>query len=216
VSAAQRGIHGRVTYKGKAASGITLNLELWDGSSVSTAATTRTDGDGRYLFTGVPSLGPGEEYNVRYGPNRTDARYLSSWLAHTITSYTSGTAVAGGDFDIANIELISPPWGATVKPPQTFTWSRRGATGDSYRWRMFDPTGDTWWMSGDLGDVGSYTLPGMPGGVYYGKEYGWFVRVYRGLGSYGQSFHYGTITFSAAMGQTVQPQLHMGTKDRSD
>ena len=64
-------------------------------------------------------------YYVRYGPNDTDDRYLWNWYGPDITSYTAASGVAGGDFDIADVELLSPDPGATVTLPETFTWRRR-------------------------------------------------------------------------------------------
>ncbi len=57
--------------------------------------------------------------------------------------------------------------------PATFTWQRWGDATGTYRWVLFDPETDDWWISGDLGYADSFTLTSLPEGVEYGKEYGW-------------------------------------------
>jgi len=197
-------IDGRLSFNGAPAPGITLDLRFHDGSSWSSAAITVTGGDGRYCFMGVSSLGSGQKYYVRYGPNITDDRYLRTWLGPDINTYASGSHLAGGDFDIANVGLVSPDHGATVMLPTTFTWSRRELAGDSYRWGLFDPDGtDAWWTS-DLGDEDSFELESLRQGVSYGKQYGWNVFVWRGPDSYGSSFYARGVTFSAP-GRSAAP-----------
>jgi hypothetical protein len=72
---------------------------------------------------------------------------------------------------------------------------------------MFDPTGtDSWWTN-DLGDVGSFTLNGVPQGAVHGKEYGWNVYVFHGPDSYGLSHYAFMVTFSASAGAANQPPL---------
>ena len=200
-----------MTYSGAAASGIELHLQVYDDSSESTVATTTTDGDGGYLFTGIPDLGTGETYYVLFGPNGSDDRYVSIWLGPDITWYEAGTSVLGGDFDISNVSLTSPASGSTLPLPVTFTWERRSVAGDTYRWILFDPDDPSIaWRSDDLGYAGQFTLTGLPQGAEYGKEYGWYLRVYNWADSYGRSFYYGAITFSPGSallpwGQAVTP-----------
>lgn len=200
ITRAAGGISGRVTYQGSAAAGIALNLRFYNGTAWSTAATTTTDGSGRYLFTGIPALAAGQKYYVRFGPNTTNATYLSSWYGPDIPAYTGSSQIAGGDFDIANVVLLSPAPGATVSLPALFTWQRRQLAGDTYRWLVFDlTTSDTWWTE-DLGDVGAFNVTGLPSEVVRGQPYGWYVQVYRGPDSYGTSFYYRQVTFAAGMG----------------
>ncbi len=186
-------------------------MQVYDDDSESTVATTTTDGDGGYLFTGIPDLGAGQNYYVLFGPNGSDSRYVSFWFGPDITSYEAGTSVAGGDLDIANVSLTSPASGSTLPLPVTFTWERRTVAGDTYRWILFDPDNPAVaWFTNDLGYVGQFTLTNLPAGATYGKEYGWYLRIYHGADSYGQSFYYGGITFSAGAavlpwGQVVTP-----------
>ena len=146
----------------------------------------------------MPGLGGGQTYYVRYGPNSIEPWCLFAWYGPDITSYTAGTSVHGGDFDIANVSLLSPDPGATLSLPITFTWQRRGVATDTYRWVLFDPSDpSTGWITGDLGYVDSFTLSNLPSGAEHGKEYGWYVEVYNGPDSFGASFYYHPITFSA-------------------
>ncbi|NOZ06705.1 MAG: hypothetical protein GXP41_10210 [Chloroflexi bacterium] len=203
------GIHGRVSYNGAAAADIELRLRYYDGSSWSTAATTNTDCNGRYVFTGVSGLGAGQKYYVRYGSNATLSNYLSNWYGPDILAYTAGTRLYGGDFDIANVNLVSPAPGASLPLPVTFNWQQRGIATDTYRWYFFDPGSSDAWITNDLGNAGSFTLTGFPTGVQAGKEYGWYVRVYRGPYSFGPSFYYRRVTFlsssASSPGGSVAP-----------
>jgi len=190
------GIAGRVTASGTATAGIELRLRFWNGSTWSTSATTATAGDGSYSFEGVPALGSGESYYVRFGPNDSNSSWLNSWYGPNVTTYNGTASVSGGDFDIANVTLDSPAGGSSVSLPTTFRWQRRQIAGDSYRWVLFDPQGSDSWSTSDLGDANSYGLSGLPQGAAYNHEYGWYVEVYAGSDSYGLSYFYRDVTFT--------------------
>lgn len=188
------GIHGRVTCKGAAAPGIELQLRFYDGSKTTTAATTATDSEGRYRFRGVAGLAGGQEYWVRFlSPNNPS--WVSFWLAPSITAYSSGSTIAGGDFDIAGVDLLSPPPGAVEFLPVTFTWQRRGNPGDTYRVVFMDLDTDDTWYTPDLGNVGSFTAASLWEEAVFGKPYGWLISVFDGPDSYGQSYYYQTVGF---------------------
>jgi hypothetical protein len=191
---ANDGINGRVTHQGAAAAGIELELRFYDGANTTSAATTTTDSEGRYRFTGAASLDPGQEYWVRFLSPDNPA-YVSIWQTASITAYTSGSSVPGGDFDIADVHLLSPPDGATQALPVTFTWQPRGIPGDTYSVVFWDLDTDDYWYTENLGNVGSFTATGLWQDVVFGKEYGWSVWVFNGPDSYGQSYYYQTITF---------------------
>jgi len=189
------GIYGRVTERGNPVSGVPLDLRLFNGSSYSTVASTTTGADGRYLFAGVASLGSGQRYYVQYANWRdtyTPGR-LWSWNTWSIRSYTAGSIVDGGDFDIADIALVFPADGATVSLPQMFYWTPRPATpADDYEFDLFD--GD-WWWTDPLGYAGDYTLNSLPSGFEPGTQYWWQVCVY-GEDGYGWSYEARSLIFS--------------------
>ncbi len=192
------GINGRVTYQGAAASGIELQLRFYDGSETTTLATTTTDSAGHYRFMGAASLGSGQEYWVRFrSPN--NPLWVAFWLTPSITAYTSGSTMAGGDFDIANVSLLSPPAGAAEALPVTFTWQQRGIAGDTYRIVFTDLDTDAYWYTPDLGNVGSFTATSLWGDAVFGKPYGWLIWVFDGPDSYGQSYFYQSVSFLSGM-----------------
>jgi hypothetical protein len=210
------GIYGRVTYSGTAIANIPLQLDFFNGATELTALTTSTNDAGYYSFIGAPSLTTGQSYYVQFGPNDIDPRYLYYWLAPDITNYIAGSNVPGGDFDIANVSLLSPASGVTQQLPITFSWQRRSIESNTYRWVLFELDSGDWWLTGDLGDVGNYTLTSMPEGTVYSQEYSWYMRVYKSADSYGESFYYRQITFMPGGVQSPNFPLNviMGTDQR--
>jgi hypothetical protein len=179
------GIYGQVKYNGSPAAGIYLVLTYYNGSTWSTwGSPVATDSSGNYRFTGVPSLGNGQKYSVEYANgangNALNTNYLAWWDSFNITSYSAGSNVAGGDFDIADVTLVSPAGGSTVTLPRTFTWNVRSAvTSDSYEFDIFDYADHNPWAYSDLlGYVGSFGLGSLPTGFSNGTQYCWDVWVY--------------------------------------
>lgn len=201
------GLYGRVTKGGAAAAGVALKLRRYNSTTDDQVATTTTNADGRYVFTGVPSLPSGMAYYVKYGPNSTDPSAVSIWYGPDVMAYTAGTHVAAGDFDIADITLLSPAPGATVTLPATFTWQRRGLSGDTYGVVFANSDGTVAWRTGDLGDVGSTSITGLAPGMSYGKAYYWFVRVHHGVSSFGDSYYWRPVTFQPSAGAVTDPGL---------
>lgn len=191
---APSGIYGRVTYNGSPVAGLPLDLRRWDGSSYTTERTTTTSNDGSYVFAGAPTLPAGHSYYVRYLNNSGNTNFVSGWYNPDITAYTAGQGAAGGDFDVANIMLSSPPSGYSSVLPITFQWVKRSVPGDTYRWTMFDLTTLEPWYTNDLGPVDTYVLTSLPNGASFGKEYGWYVMAYQGPNSYGDSYFYRRFT----------------------
>jgi hypothetical protein len=182
---------------GAAAAGVTLSLHRYDDMNDDEVATIVTGADGRYAFTGAPSLPAGAAYYVLYGPNSTDPGKVYAWYGPDLADYTADASIAAGDFDIANVVLLSPAPGATVTFPAAFSWQRRGLSGDTYQVLFNDPNTDDWWRTPDLGDVGSYTMPGLSQGMAYREVYYWLIRVFRGADSYGYSYYMRSVTFQA-------------------
>jgi hypothetical protein len=216
------GINGRVTLNGAAAAGLRLELRFWDGAAWSTRATTTTSADDRYSFTGAAGLGAGQVYAVRYlntpdNPNPGPG-YLWSWLGNRIVVYTAGTAAAGGDFDVADIPLVSPANGASVTLPATFCWTLRSVTSDNYRLMFYYPAADEVATTGYLGYESCVNVTGLPPGWPSGATYQWWVRVYQGTNPDATPYNYGDsygdrevrISFTAsADGPTEGVQLQL-------
>lgn len=104
-----------------------------------------------------------------------------------------------GNFDIADITMVSPSHGATVPIPFTFQWNRRSWTSDNYRFYLFDPTGllPPYYLP-NLGNVGSVTVTGLPPGYTAGPTYGWYLAITATDGSYGMAHYYRAVSFSNA------------------
>ncbi len=201
-------ISGRVTVGGTPAGNVQLELRFYDGAAWSTLRTTTTAADGTFSFTGVPSLGSGQAYYVRYlNPGTADSQgRLAVWSTRVITAYTGGT-VNLGTFDIADITLASPPHGATVTLPQVFQWNVRPATtNDNYGVLFFDPnTNKVLALEPTVGYQNSYTLNALPSSLSFGTPYGWTVYVEWPDGSQGAAYWAYEVTFSSTPRQQRRP-----------
>lgn len=155
-----------------------LDLRFFNGSSWSTRSSTTTNNNGNYLFSNPPTLSSGQKYYVRYlNPSSTPNGRLWGWYGPDITSYTSGTRVHGGDFDIKDVTMLSPSDGSSVSLPATFSWQLRGITSDRYRLVLVDPMNSNAAISGDLGYVSQVTVTSLPSGWPSGRTYIWWVMV---------------------------------------
>jgi len=164
------GIHGRVTYQGAPAAGIVIGLN-YDLSSINTT----TQADGTYYFS---NLTPGKYYQTAYDNDGNVPSYIRHCSGPTLAMYTAGARLAGGDLDIANILLISPPNGARISVPYTFRWTPRpGVPSDSYNLEIFDSGFTNVWDATSLGYVGQYTLNSLPPELSYPVTYAWRVWV---------------------------------------
>ena len=205
------GINGQVRLGGAAVSGVSLQLRYFNGSSWSTRATTTTDSNGRYNFMGIPSLSSGQRYYVLYSnPSTTSSNgRLWGWYGANITSYTSGTAASGGDFDIKDATMASPANGATVTLPATFSWNLRGVSGDRYRIFFYDPVDNRGATTADLGYVSQTTITGLPSGWPSGRTYYWWMWVCQdaSCAAFGESFYERSvrINFTMVSGEEVDP-----------
>lgn len=198
ISRPQPGISGHVNENGLPAAGVSLELLFYNGFSWSTYATQTTDAGGNFKFTNVPALNPGQSYDVRYSNTSDTSGRLWVWWTRELTSYSPGDAVEIGDFDIADIALLSPVDGATVSLPYSFRWTPRPATpSDQYEFNLydFDESGPYFFTDPPLGYVGSYTLGSLPEGFASGVPYGWEVWVYSPDGGSGISYELRLVTF---------------------
>ncbi len=185
------GIYGFVNYEGNPFAGLTLHLRFYDGSAWSTFATTKTDAKGYYKFLNVPNLQAGQVYYVRFYNDAANPQYLNGWSTRGLTSYTAGSTVNIGNFDIDNIELVAPEPGKTDSLPTVFKWLLRPATpDDSYDFNLYDYNdGDPFFYTDPpLGYVNSYTLTKLPDGFRKGNYYAWYIGVFSPDGGYGESY----------------------------
>lgn len=187
---------GTVTDNGSPVAGIELLLRYYDGSAWSDYATTTTSSSGNYQFTDLPNLDADQQFYVRWYNNHSNSNWLSTWACWTITSSTTDPDAYRCNFDLDNIDLLSPSHGATVSLPHTFTWRTRGITTDDYELELADMSDyNPYWWTSPLGYVGSYTLSSLPDGFTLGQQYGWWMWVY-GPDGYGISYYYRDVTFS--------------------
>jgi hypothetical protein len=194
------GISGRLTYRGAPAAGLVLQLFLQNSGGAFALDATTTGADGAYRFAAPPGLGAGQEYYVQYhntnsAPNPGPG-YLYGWWGKEINSYSAGTTVAGGDFDLADITLVSPADGAAVTLPAQFCWTRRGIAGDNYKVVLYDSASGTLAGTRYLGDVGCVTIGALPPDWPTGATYLWWVQVGKGTDPAAAPYHYGWSYYS--------------------
>lgn len=195
-----RGLYGTVTENGVPAAGVSLDLRFYNGSSWSTAAITTTAADGSYSFTNISSLSPGQYYYVRFQNTAGgNSNRLWTWHTRSVSTYVPGSEFNIGNFDLANIALVSPAPGATVNVPRTFQWTPRPASPtDSYEFNLYDPydLNPYFFTDPPLGYVGSYTLNGPLPGFGVGPLYVWELWVYSPDGGYGISYEARVVYFA--------------------
>jgi len=207
-----KGIYGRITYNNDPISGVTLNLHLLGTYQERIVAFTRTDDQGNYRFTNIPTLPIGATYRVVFGPNLDDNRFVTYWFGPGISSYITGQTRHGGDFDIADVKMIAPQPGVTRTLPVRFSWHKRVFRQDSYKLTIFDPISSDSWITNDLGYTEEFTLYSLAQGMQYGKVYGWYPTIMNGDDSYGLPFHYREITFTAGAAQIPHPSALTPTR----
>ncbi len=193
-----RGISGKVLYKGVGIAGITVRLEVCVPSLPCEAkVSTQTDANGNYNFPYAPSQSGFFSYQVTYtngpdGGNASDSRFLSYWQVSksALISYSYAERLAGGTFDIADVELIAPANGTELPVPVTFSWKSRDIAGEKYQGLLdTQNNGLNQCSQDDPGTVLSFTVstlacqfPAMVPGV----PHRWFVLVFQGGESGGE------------------------------
>jgi 5-hydroxyisourate hydrolase-like protein (transthyretin family) len=173
------GIHGWVKQGGVAAAGIPLQLRFFNGTAWSTVLTATTAADGSFVFANAPSLGASQKYYVRYQNNTQVAGRLFQWSTRTLTSYTAGSGVHIGSFDIADLALVSPAASSTIGLPYLFQWTARHASSDDgYILEIYDPSDyNPRWLSPLMGYTSSYTLYGLAPSLNTNTTYAWDVVI---------------------------------------
>lgn len=190
---------GTVTDNNAPASGTEVLLRFYDGSIWSTFASTLTDSNGNYEFTDLPPLSENQSFHVRWNNNSSNSNQLWAWICWGITSSTTNPDAYKCNFDLDNMDMLSPSPGETISLPYTFTWDKRTITTDDYELVLADASDlDPWWWTyPSLGFVDSYTLNSLPDGFVPGEEYGWWLWV-NGPDGYGVSYYYYNVTFANA------------------
>ncbi|HTP11748.1 MAG TPA: hypothetical protein VMP08_26020, partial [Anaerolineae bacterium] len=195
--------YGQVTYQGVPIDSQEILLEPCDhiGNGwtcwLSSSLSTSTQSGGYYQFTTSASLGNDQKYVVLFRNTTNDSRFLAEWRSFSIYSYTAGQVLPGGDFDIADMVLLSPSDTANVGLPVTFQWQTRiGALSDVYMFELYKPNDlSVDFTTPKLGYAGSYTLNTLPAGFATGVEYGWYVWLFGPSDSIGYTNQYHRITF---------------------
>ena len=205
------GIWGRMTHNGAPVANETVELRFYtSGTGWITRVSTTTNVNGIYVFSDVPSLSSGYYYYVRYRNTSGTPGRLWAWFTRLLDYYQTGSNVMIGEFDIADVHLVSPAGGAAVALPYTFQWMRRSATpSDNYEFDMYDPAdGNPYFYTNPrLGYVDAFTLTGLPTGFINGVKYAWEVWVYGPDGGYGISYETRTVKFyNAGLNLITTPQ----------
>jgi hypothetical protein len=185
-----QGIHGRVTHGDGAAVGVPLSLQQYaTGQQATIVAEGQTGADGTYSFANAPALPAGQMYFVRFGPNQSDPRMVSSWYGPDIVQYAAGASAHGGDFDLINIEMFAPEPNAMLVPPVRFAWFMRPRVEDTYQIVLFEVDGQGQWATGDLGRVSEANV-NFPAEVPTNTPLGAVIRVLNGEENWGFSYFY--------------------------
>lgn len=173
---------GRITYHGNPAASQVVKLIFYDGSQESEVDTMTTNSQGNYTFQNPPQLtGNQAMYALWENPGQITS-YLWKWWCDDITASTPTTNYTC-NFDIQNIQLVSPADGDLVQTPVFFEWIERSLTSDSYVLHLFDPNdGNPSALSDPLGYSYGYILYFPPDGFDYFEDYAWEVLI---LGDYG-------------------------------
>ncbi len=188
-------VQGHVNLNGVAAPGINLELYRNNGSSRIPVKSTITAADGSYQFE-VPQMSPGESYYVTYSSQGSSA--LHEWMTMALANYTSGLTGNSGDFDIGNIDGITPAPAAVVSLPLTFQWTLRPATpDDNYQVFMESMYSECNVRSPWLGYTDTYTITTMPEFCLgLTSNYYWSINVSGGHGGYGRSYYTYSLKFN--------------------
>ena len=191
-------ITGKTTLNGNPYPGVVIELYFFDSyGDISLYRSTTTQQDGSYQFIDIEPLEVNEDYFVYFPNQEMNDRCLGWWQTSLISYLSSGQTVTVPDFDVANVQLVSPVPGATTTIPTTFQWNARTISpNDDYELNLLD--WDTsyylWWTNPTLGYTSSYTLTGLPSGLEYNYDYGWALWIYNDNGS-GGSYYIQRIQF---------------------
>lgn len=198
-------VYGRVTLQGEAAQGAEVQLwlyDLLDGAPfpVGALATDTTDEEGYYaLEAEAPNIAEDQRVGVRYKNEEETEGRLAFWYGITLAPDPAGGAYHGGDFDIADILLLSPSAEEPQPLPVTFRWLPREtawAPDDLYQVAIEEPSSGAIFYS-DWQPEDEFTLWTLPDGFSFGAICQWWVLV-EGASGHGRSLRGHTFSFAPA------------------
>jgi hypothetical protein len=195
-------LYGQVTENGVKASGVLLTLCRLNSPSDTNCTkmgSTATQANGTYAFANMPSLQTGQSYLAYFQNTSVTNGRLWYWQTRNLVTYTLGSQVPLGNFDIADIKLISPSSSVTVTLPETFNWQVRSASpSDSYEFDLYEPNSSSpyFYTQPPLGHVGSYQLKSLPAGFSANTRYVWEIWAYAPDNALGISLESRSIAFT--------------------
>jgi hypothetical protein len=195
-------LYGQVTENGVKAPGVLLKLCRLNSptdTNCTKMGSTATLADGTYAFTNMPSLQTGQEYLAYFQNTSVTIGRLWYWQTRSLVTYTLGSQVQLGNFDIGDIKLISPSSPVTVTLPVAFTWQVRSASlSDSYEFDLYELNSFSPYFYSQplLGHVGSYQLKSLPTGFLANTRYVWEIWAYAPDKSFGISLESRPIAFT--------------------
>jgi hypothetical protein len=196
-------LYGQVTQNGVKAPGVPLTLCRLDSPSNTNCTkmgSAITQADGSYAFYNMPSLQTGQKYLAYFQNASLTSGRLWYWQTRSLVTYTLGSQVLLGNFDVADIKLISPSSSVTVTLPVAFTWQMRSASpSDSYEFDLYEPNSLSpyFYTQPPLGHVGSYQLKSLPTGFSANTRYTWEIWAYAPDNALGISLESRPIAFTA-------------------
>jgi len=209
------GIFGRLLRAGAPAPGLVLNLWMGDERTFWNLVGTATTGsDGRYLFRNVPTLDAGLVYMVNYRntedtPNPGPG-YLFYWGGNRIATYRAGERTFGGDFDMVDLALVSPAYGAAVNLPAQFCWQERPVVADVYDLVIEVPSTGAYGVWTAPAGSTCVTIHALPAGLAPGGTFRWSIYVKlpgRVPYNYGVSYTNRMVTLRANAADSDEPQV---------
>lgn len=161
--------------------------------------TVLTDTAGRYHFTAARPPRPGYVYSVQFMKGVGDtARHLQYWFAEDVGTLSSDGCAAGGDFDIVDVELVSPDVDSHAIWGTPFTWKRRLTDPQIVGSEQYQICFAGWPLTSTLAQVcipvssvgGETYVPqasDRPRALRDNVKYQWFIKVVGPGTSYGYS-----------------------------
>ncbi|HEY3342940.1 MAG TPA: hypothetical protein VGK81_13015, partial [Anaerolineae bacterium] len=111
-----------------------------------------------------------------------------------VPTYTAGERAYAGNFDIADIPLVSP--NGNLYSPYTFTWTpRTAALHDWYFVEVYDSAWNRLAQKDAIGNAGSLSFGSIPAGLSANVSYYWSVGVYGYDGGIGYAYYAKNVTF---------------------